>query len=151
MVKILRLFQPLALDNRTSTGILLLRLLMGLAFMFHGWGKIQNPYEWMGPDAKISGYLQMLAAVSEFGGGLAWMLGALVPLASLGLLCTMAVAVHMHMIVKGDPFVAKGGGGSYELASVYLCVALLLLLAGPGRFSLDKIIFGEKVPGLTVR
>ncbi len=151
MVKFLRLFQPLALDNRTSTGILLLRLLVGLAFMFHGWGKIQSPFEWMGPDAKVPGYLQMLAAVSEFGGGLAWMLGALVPLASFGLLCTMAVAVHKHAIMNGDPFVAKGGGVSYELASVYLCVALLLLLAGPGRFSLDKIIFGEKVPGLIVR
>ncbi|HEY1172433.1 MAG TPA: DoxX family protein [Verrucomicrobiae bacterium] len=151
MVKFLRLFQPLALDNRTSIGLLLLRLVVGLAFMFHGWGKIQKPFEWMGPDAKMPGYLQMLAAVSEFGGGLAWMLGALIPLASFGILCTMAVAVHTHMIAKGDPFVSNTGGGSYELAGVYLTVALLLLLAGPGRFSLDKVIFGEKVPGLTVR
>lgn len=150
MVKILRLFQPLALDNRTSTGILLLRLVVGLAFMYHGWGKIQAPFEWMGPDAKIPGSLQMLAAVSEFFGGLAWMLGALVPLASFGILCTMAVAVHMHMMIKGDPFVSSTGGGSYELASVYLCVALLLLLGGPGRFSVDKLVFGEKVPGISV-
>ena len=138
-----KLFQPLALDNRTSTGLLLLRLVVGLAFMFHGYGKIQSPFNWMGPDAKVPGVLQMLAAVSEFGGGLAWMLGALVPLASFGLACTMTVAVRMHAIVLHDPFVSQTGGRSFEPALVYLGVAVLLLLAGPGRFSVDRILFGE--------
>jgi putative oxidoreductase len=140
-----RLFKPLCLSNRVSTGLLLLRLVVGLAFMFHGYGKIQSPFGWMGPDAKIPGFFQMLAAVSEFGGGLAWMLGALTPLASFGIACTMAVAIYTHAVVMGDPFVAGGPGkGSYEPASVYLCIAILLLLAGPGRFSLDRLLFGEK-------
>jgi putative oxidoreductase len=140
-----KLFQPQALSNRTSTGLLLLRIVLGLAFMFHGWGKIQNPMGWMGPDAKIPGFLQALAAISEFGGGLAWILGALTPLASFGMLCTMAVAVYFHAVLFKDPFVAQGPGkGSYEPASVYFCISLLFLLAGPGRFSLDRLIFGEK-------
>lgn len=139
------LFQPPALSTRVSTGLLLLRLLAGLAFMFHGYGKIQNPFGWMGPNANIPGFLQALAALSEFGGGLAWMLGLLTPLASFGLACTMTVAAYTHAFVFHDPFVAPGPGkGSYELASVYFCVALLLLFAGPGRFSLDRAIFGEK-------
>jgi putative oxidoreductase len=50
----------------------------------------------------------------------------------------------MHATVLHDPFVALKGGPSYELASVYLCVAVLLLLAGPGRFSVDRVVFGEK-------
>jgi putative oxidoreductase len=136
--------KPLRQSARVSAGLLLLRLVAGAAFLYHGYGKIQNPFGWMGPDAGFPGIFQALAAVSEFGGGLAWMLGLLTPLASCGLACTMTVAVWMHAAVLHDPFVALQGGRSYELASVYLCVAVLLLLAGPGRFSVDRVAFGEK-------
>src|SRR5688500_1887660 len=112
-----QLFQVPRLSSRASAGLLLLRLVVGLAFMFHGWGKIQHPFDWMGPDAPVPGIFQGLAALSEFGGGLAWMLGLLTPLASFGLLCTMAVAVYTHAVVKGDPFVSTGAGGAYEPAS----------------------------------
>ena len=138
-----RLFQPLRLSARVSAGLLVLRLVAGLAFVIHGYGKIQNPLGWMGPNAGFPGFLQALAAVSEFGGGLAWMLGLLTPLASFGLACTMTVAIWMHAAVLHDPFVALQGGRSWELAGVYLCVAVLFLLAGPGRFSLDRVAFGE--------
>jgi putative oxidoreductase len=138
--------KPPPLTLSTASGLLVLRLVAGLAFMVHGWGKIQDPFGWMGEGATIPGFLQMLAAVAEFFGGLAWILGVLTPLASLGLGCTMAVAVWFHAVKMGDPFVAKGpGGGAYELAAVYLCVSLLLLLAGPGRFSLDRVLFGRKL------
>ena len=140
----IRLLKPLRQPARVSAGLLLLRLVAGAAFLYHGYGKIQNPFAWMGPDAGFPGIFQALAAVSEFGGGLAWMLGLLTPLASCGLACTMTVAVWMHAAVLHDPFVALQGGRSYELASVYLCVAVLLLLAGPGRFSVDRVAFGEK-------
>lgn len=127
-----------------SFSLLLLRLVTGLAFMFHGWPKIQNPFGWAGPDAAIPGFLLGLAALSEFGGGLAWILGLLTPLASLGIGITMAVAVSFHAFARGDPFVSLTGGSSYELAAAYLCVALLLLAAGPGRFSIDRKAFGSR-------
>ena len=86
-----------------------------------------------------------MAAISEFGGGLAWILGLVTPLASFGIGCTMAVAVRLHAFVLHDPFVASGPGkGAFEPAAVYLCVAILFLLSGPGRFSVDRLIFGEK-------
>jgi putative oxidoreductase len=99
----------------------------------------------MGPDAPVPGFLQGLAALAEFGGGLAWILGLLTPLASLGLAITMAVAVAMHAFVLGDPFVATGPGGSaFEPAAIYFCISLLLMAAGPGRVSLDRKIFGPR-------
>jgi putative oxidoreductase len=147
----IRLFRPLRLSARVSVGLLFLRLVVGLAFMFHGYGKIQNPFGWMGPEAKTPGFFQALAAISEFGGGLAWMLGLVTPLASFGLACTMTVAVWTTAVVLGLPFVSQKGGGSCELAGVYLCVALLLLLAGPGQFSLDRLLFGEREPRLDAR
>lgn len=139
----IQLFKPLKLSARVSAGLLILRLTVGLAFMCHGYGKIRNPLGWMGPDAGFPGVFQALAAVSEFGGGLAWVLGLLTPLASCGLACTMSVAVWIHAVVLHDPFVAQTGGRSYEPALVYLCVAVLLLLAGPGHFSVDRVVFGE--------
>ncbi len=138
------LFQPASLTGGASFGLLVLRVVAGLAFMHHGWDKIQSPMDWMGPDAGVPGIFQALAAISEFGGGLAWVLGLLTPLASLGLLCTMAMAVRLHAFVLGDPFVSNGPGGAYELPLVYLSVAVLLLFAGPGSLSLDRAFFGEK-------
>ena len=68
-----------------SVGLLVLRLVMGAAFMHHGWGKIQNPMGWMGPEATMPAILQALAAISEFGGGLALIAGLLTRLGSLGI------------------------------------------------------------------
>ena len=137
-------FRPAQLSTRYSVALLLLRFVAGLAFMFHGYGKIQNPFAWMGPDAGTPGIFQALAALSEFGGGLAWILGLLTPLGSFGIASTMAVATYTHAIVMKDPFVRMGPGGAYELASVYFSIAIFLLLNGPGRFSLDNVIFNRK-------
>lgn len=128
----------------SDVALLLLRVVAGIAFMMHGWGKIQNPFGWMGPDSFAPGPFQALAALSEFGGGLAWVLGLLTPLASLGIASTMAVAIYVHAIMRGDPFVATGGGSGYELAALYFSLAVLLIAVGPGRLSLDRFVFGPR-------
>ncbi|WP_437602585.1 DoxX family protein [Sorangium sp. So ce590] len=125
-----------------SVALLVLRVVTGIAFILHGWGKIQAPFSWMGPTAPVPGFLQALAAIAEVGGGLAWILGLLTPLASLGIAVTMAVAVATH-VMRGDPFFAMGGS-SYEVAAVYFSISLVLLLVGPGRLSADAAIFGTK-------
>lgn len=137
-------FAPREHSFFTHLALLLLRMVVGLAFMFHGWGKIQNPFGWMGPDGFAPGFLQALAALSEFGGGLALMIGLLTPLACLGIGSTMAVAFSTHAFVRGDPFVSMTGGPASELAAVYFCITVLLLALGPGRFSLDRVFFGRR-------
>lgn len=132
-------FRPLLAEsvasNRVSVALLLLRIIVGVAFILHGQGKIVNAFGWMGPDAPVPGFLQALAALAEFGGGIALILGLLMPLASLGLVITMAVAALVH-IQKGDGFVQ-----GYELAAVYFFISLLFLLVGPGKYSADAKIF----------
>lgn len=130
------------LDSRGSLAMLFVRLVAGTAFIFHGWSKIQDPFHWLGAAAPIPGIFQALAALSEFGGGIAWILGLLTPLASLGLMATMSVAVYFH-VSHGDPFI--GQGGSFEPALGYAALSFLLFMIGPGRFSLDAFLFGSKV------
>lgn len=137
-------FQPHARCKKTSAALLLMRLIMGTAFILHGLGKIQNPFGWMGPEAPVPGIFQFLAALSEFGGGISLILGLLVPLFASGLAFTMLVATSMHMFVMKDPFVNPMGGSSYELALTYFGLSLVWLTVGPGKFSLDKMIFGER-------
>ena len=139
-----KFFAPYNLPFSIDLALLLIRLVCGYAFILHGWGKIQHPMTWMGPDATVPGFLQLLAAFSEFGGGIALIVGLVTRLASLGILCTMAVAVYTHAFVMHDLFVNPKGGSSFEPASVYFCVAVVLLAAGAGRFSLDKAVFGNR-------
>ena len=124
-----------------SFGMLLLRFVVGIALMHHGWNKIQNPMGWMGEDSAIPSVLQALAAISEFFGGLFVAIGLLTPLASAGILCTMAYAVYKHAILNGDPFV---GRPSYELALVYFIVIVLLIVSGPGYVCADYLLFGKR-------
>jgi putative oxidoreductase len=142
MVK--KFFQVTEQKTWASLALLLLRVVAGVAFMYHGWGKIQMPMTWAGADSAIPGFFQLLAAVAEFAGGLGWILGLFTSLASFGLVVTMAVAVGMHAFVFGHPFVDPQGGMSYELAAVYLCVSFVLLFVGPGKFSADAKLFGKK-------
>ena len=138
-------FQPQPLSSRASAGLLAVRIVAGLAFTIHGWGKIQHPLSWAGPDPMYPSFLLFLAAFSEFAGGVGWLLGLLTPLSSFGIGCTMGFAMYLHAIVMKDPFVAPGPGkGSWELAAVFFSIAVLLALAGPGRYSADRFVFGQK-------
>lgn len=124
--------------------LLIVRLITGYAFILHGYDKILNPLGWM-QGSSIPGIFQALGAFAEFGGGIALILGVVSRLASLGLIITMIVAVYVHAIAFGHPFVSKGGG-SYEPATTYFLINLFLTAMGPGRFSIDRKLFGLSSP-----
>jgi putative oxidoreductase len=132
--------------GRGAIGLLILRVAVGAAFMFHGWYKITGPggmTGWMGPGAPVPGFLLAAAALSEFLGGIGLILGLLTPVATFFLACTMFVAIVTFHLPHGDPFVSATGPESWELAASYLSAALAVLLGGPGRLSLDYLIFGR--------
>jgi len=140
-----KIFSPPRHSTFGDVALLLIRVMAGIAFILHGWGKIQHPFDWMGEKASVPGIFQALAALAEFGGGIAWILGLLTPIASFGIACTMIVAVYMHAVMLGDPFVAAApGGGSYEPAAGYLCIAIVFMALGPGKFSIDRAVFGPR-------
>jgi putative oxidoreductase len=139
-----KLFAVTTYSLPVDLSLQLLRVIMGIAFMLHGWGKIQTPFSWMPPEAPVPGFFQFLAALSEFGGGLGLIIGLLFRLSSAGIFFTMLVAVGMHAFTMGDPFVNLTGGRAYELPALYGAIALLFVFSGPGRVSLDSKIFGKR-------
>lgn len=138
------LFAAPPYSSSADAALLLARAIAGSALAIHGWQKMQNPTNWMGPDAFAPGFLQALAALSEFGGGIALILGLLTPLAALGIACTMGVAAYTHLVMRRDPFVSLTGAPSPELALTYFSIAIILLTLGPGRYSADHRIFGRR-------
>lgn len=138
---------PDFVKGRGAVGLLILRLVVGAAFIVHGWPKIQNPFGWMDGNSflpRTPGVLQACSAVAEFGGGIALILGLLTPLAALGIFGSMSGAMIMVHIPNHHPFVASGRESSYETVVVYMAVMLLLILIGPGMLSVDACLFGRK-------
>lgn len=127
-----------------SVGLLALRVVMGVAMALHGWVKVQHLTSWGGEESWIPPVLQAAAALSEFAGGVALVVGFLTPLACLSIGCTMAVAVCVHIFQYKHPFVSMKDPGSYELAAVYFVAALCLFLAGPGQLSVDRLVWGQQ-------
>jgi putative oxidoreductase len=128
----------------TSTGLLLVRLVVGAAFVMHGLPKIQNPFGWMGGmENSPPGVFQAIAAVFEFGGGILLMAGLFTRVAALALASVMVAALALVHIPHGDPFVSTKGP-SAELASVYLVLSLAIAALGAGAYSLDAVFFDRE-------
>lgn len=139
-----RLLFPPMLGGGAAVGLLILRVIVGFAFVQHGYPKIQHPASWMtlamGPRAFAPAWLQAIVAAVEFGGGIALMLGLLTPLAALLLACDMIGAMLTVELPSGAAFV--GGRHSYELNAVYVAVMAALLFVGPGFVSVDRWLGG---------
>src|SRR5207237_6968496 len=117
--------------------LLILRLVMGSAFILHGWPKIHHATTWMAAmGSGMPGPVQALAACFEFGGGILLILGLLTPLGALAILLQMIGALVLVHFPHHDPFVAMGKS-SFELPLLYLVIAGVLLATGPGAISLD--------------
>jgi putative oxidoreductase len=129
------------LPKGVDAGLLLLRLWAGVVMALqHGLGKVSDLGGFIPKVADkgipFASVLAPAAALSEFLGGLLLALGLLTRASAAFILGTMLVAglvVHAH-----DPF------GKKELAFTYASIALSILIAGPGRFSLDAWIASRR-------
>ncbi len=134
------------LDKYRDIGLLILRVGIGIMFMIHGLPKLTGgPEKWimLGGTMKSFGIgfapmaWGLMAAFSEFAGGLLLALGFFTRPACFALLATMTVAASMH-ISKGDPFVV------YSHAMEAGILFLSLIFIGPGKYSLDDQIRCKK-------
>ena len=127
-------------------GILLLRVVVGLAFFMHGQQKLFE----MGIGG-VGGFFAslgipapQLAAVVvslvETIGGLALILGVLTRL--FGVLLTLDMLVAMLVVHRPNGFFA--GDGGVELVLVLGAAALALALTGPGALALDNLLPVER-------
>jgi len=128
------------MGRHIDTGLLMLRLGLGVMFVLHGAPKLfAGPERWSALGRAVSDlgapvapvFWGFMASFSEFFGGICLALGLFSRVASSLLLVTMGVAASWHLR-KGDRLM--GSSHPVELAIVFL----FLLFAGPGRFSLDE-------------
>jgi putative oxidoreductase len=130
--------QKASFGPRGSVAIFMVRAIVGLGFIFHSRMKLPTPTMWMGPHGFAPPWLQGVVTFVELFGGIALILGVLTPVAALLLAIDMIVAIFWFHIPAGGQFV--GGRAAFEVPLVYLVVAVALLIAGPGGFSIDALI-----------
>lgn len=133
-----------------NTGLLLLRLLIGLTIAAHGSQKLFGLFGGGGIDG-TAGYLESIgfrpgrraayaAGGTELVGGLLLAVGLLTPLAAAMVIGVMTVAGVAGHGGKGF-FITRGG---WEYCLIMAGAAAVLAFTGPGNWSLD---FALGLPG----
>ena len=128
-------------SRRVDTGLLILRIAVGIVFLMHGGQKlfvfgfagVTGAFGQMGaPFPAVTG---PLAAIVEFLAGGALVIGLLTRLAAFGLAIDMLGAIIL-VHLKGGFFLPSG----YEFALTLLAANVAIATAGAGYYSLDRVI-----------
>ena len=126
-------------EQLLHTGLLILRIGIGISIFFHGLPKITGGVEtWTAIGSTMSNlginfaptFWGFMAAFAETIGGVLFAMGLLFRPATLMLIGTMVVALVMH-ISQGDDFMRYG----HALDLLILFVSTLII--GPGKYSFD--------------
>ena len=134
------------LNKHRHTGLLILRIGLGLMFVFHGapklfggaekWGQIGMAMASLGIGF-MPAFWGFMAAISEFFGGICLILGIVFRPACILLTITMLVATISHL-GRGDGL--SGASHAIEAGIVFLS----LILIGAGKYSLDEKLQGNQ-------
>jgi len=132
------------LDNLQPWGAFALRMVLGVAMMYHGYGKVvpaggfhrSNSFSALDHFANyvsslgLPYWLGYVSALTEFVGGFLILLGLLTRFAAFLITCNMAVAILLVSRHHGY------SGSEYGLA--LFGIALMLLFFGSGTVAVDQ-------------
>ncbi|MBB4078736.1 putative oxidoreductase [Lewinella aquimaris] len=123
--------------------LLILRLWFGLEMAFaHGLGKVikvvNGNFKFADPFGIGPAPSLVLAGSAEFFGGILIAIGFFTRLATVPYLITMLVAAFLVHAANGHEWGKIAGPLHYAIA------AIVILIAGPGRYSLDQRLFVDK-------
>lgn len=128
-----------------DTGLLIIRVALGLIFVRHGYGKLMGGPEqwlWLGNQMATIGitffpvFWGLCSALAEFFGGLALVFGVGTRIACLFLIFNMSIALLYHLYI-GDTFMIA----SHPLSLLFVFIGIFI--AGAGRFSVDQRYFSS--------
>jgi putative oxidoreductase len=136
----------------TTTALTILRVIVGFLFAAHGWQKF-NEFTIAGTQASFTKMgipaaeaAAPIVATLELVGGVALILGVLAKVFAALLALDMLGALFLVHAPAGV-FAANGG---YELVLLLAAAALAVALAGAGRLSVDRVLFGRRSSKLSV-
>lgn len=124
-----------------DAGLFMVRLLTGIFMIYHGWevfipDKMNGYAQWLHdlhfPSATFMAYL---GKGTEWVGGILLVLGLLTRIACIGIAGTMAV-ISFGM-GEGRIFTDE------QHPFLFVLLAAIFFFTGPGRWSLDQLLFGN--------
>ncbi len=132
-------------SGSVSLGLLILRLATGITLVVHGWQKyfefglagVQKSFAGMNvPFPEVTAVYQ---STLELAGGIALIVGLVTRIIGALVAISMGFAAFAVHLSAGF-FVADGG---YELVMLIGAAGLALAFTGPGRVSIDGMLFGR--------
>jgi putative oxidoreductase len=117
--------------------LLLLRIMIGIAFITSGWKHFQDP-EARSKAIEMSKVFTISLGVAEVAGGLGVIFGVLAQLAAFGLILIMLGAIQKKMFVWHTGFWGKSGTNGWSYDTMLLVMNLVIVTTGGGNLSLVK-------------
>ncbi len=144
-------------ENWREGGHLILRVVTGLAFFYHGYQKVfetglPKTAEFFGTKGIPAPELfSFLVSYGELLGGIALMLGFLTHwVAKLDILIILGAIGFVHWGKEGGWFFGYGAQGGYEYQLLLLAASIFFLVSGSGKYSIDAKLKEKNQSSVTI-